>query len=186
MEGRGMTEEKLARYRSTGVFFVMLSVVVVTALATLAVTLRAALNSGDDTANTTPVDASQVDSYGLHDDQVQLFQVDGANDFEFVIAYAVELSLNYFFYYPVIGTILFSGILTCGRYPVWGGRPFELKEEAELAALEEGHEVILGSGGGGMNNSKNSTNRKSAKIVSDVEQPSVSNKISNKKTINRK
>lgn len=184
MEGRGMTEEKLARYRSTGVFFVMLSVVVVTALATLAVTLRAALNSGD-TANTTPVDASQVDSYGLHDDQVQLFQVDGANDFEFVIAYAVELALNYFFYYPVIGTILFSGILTCGRYPVWGGRPFEVKEEAELAALEEGHEVILGSGGG-MNNSKNSTNRKSAKIVSDVEQPSVSNKINNKKTINRK
>jgi hypothetical protein len=152
MEGRGMTEQKLARYRSTGVFFVMLSVVVATALATFAAALRTALNSGD-------TNEQQVKSYGLNDDQVQLFQVNGANDFEFLIAYSVELALNYFVYYPIIGTVLFSGILTCGHFPVTGGRPYELKEEAALAALEEegGQEGMM-------------VNGKSAKSASDIEQ----------------
>jgi hypothetical protein len=137
MAERGViTEKKLARYRSTGVLFVMLSVVIVTALATLAVTLRAALSSDDATEEV--VDPAAVHSYGLTDDSVQLFQVDGANDFEFILAYLVELVLNYFLYYPIVGTVLFSGILTCGRYGVFGGRPYELKEAAELE-LEDDH-----------------------------------------------
>lgn len=47
---KSITAEKLARYKSTGVWLVMLSVVVVTAIATFAVTLRAALdnNSSDE------------------------------------------------------------------------------------------------------------------------------------------
>lgn len=134
---REVTERKMARYRSTGVFLVMFSVVVVTALCTFAVALRNALDSDD-------VDAEQVENYGLKDENVDIWQVNGANDFEFLIAYLVELGLNYLVYYPVIGTILFSGILTCGRYQVTGGRPYELKEEA--AAKEEGDEVVLEDG----------------------------------------
>lgn len=124
----GLTEKKLARYRNTGVVFVVLSVVIATALATFAVALRAAISSSNTSNDAVAVDPETVQSYGLTDDNVQLFQVDAANDFEFMIAYFVELVLNYFIYYPVVGTVLFSGILTCGRFGgVFGGRPYELK-----------------------------------------------------------
>lgn len=163
MDGRGMTEAKLDRYRSTAVFFVMFAVIIVTAIATLAVGLRAALNSGGVS------DPQQVQSYGLNDDTVQLFQVDGAKNYEFVIAYLVEMALNYFFYYPLVGTLLFSGILTCGQFPVVGGRPYELREETELAALGEGFEVTLGNAGN--NNSNSNKTKSAAKFINDVEQP---------------
>lgn len=124
----GLTEKKLARYRNTGVVFVVLSVVIATALATFAVALRAAISSSNNSNDAVPLDPDTVHSYGLTDDNVQLFQVDAKNDFEFIIAYFIELVLNYFIYYPIVGTILFSGILTCGRYGgVFGGRPYEIK-----------------------------------------------------------
>lgn len=124
----GLTEQKLARYRNTGVVLVVLSVVIATALATFAVALRAAISSSNSSKEAVPVDPNTVHSYGLTDDNVQLFQVDAKNDFEFIIAYFIELVLNYFIYYPIVGTILFSGILTCGRYGgVFGGRPYEIK-----------------------------------------------------------
>lgn len=64
-----------------------------------------------------------------------------ANDYEFLIAYFVEIALSYFFYYPVVGTLLFSGLLTCGRYPTVGGRPYEIKQEmAEHGATNCGME----------------------------------------------
>jgi hypothetical protein len=142
-----VTEQKLTRYRSLSVFLVMLSVVVVTALATFAVALRAALSSDDgtqlvdsqtdDTGEAFVTKNAQLKSYGVSDDNVQLFQVDGANDFEFMIAYFIELVLNYFIYYPIVGTLLFSGVLTRGRWGVWGGRPFELKEEEEKERADD-------------------------------------------------
>jgi hypothetical protein len=132
-----LTEQSLSRYRSTGVILVVLFVIVATALATFAVALRAAISSPD--TNTGPVDTDTVKTYGLTDDNVQLFQVDGANDFEFIIAYLVELALNYFMYYPLVGTILFSGVLTCGRYGVLGGRPYEMKMDVDLDVVDEIH-----------------------------------------------
>jgi hypothetical protein len=137
MEGRGATPAKLARYKSTGVFFVVLAVVLVTALATFVVALRAALNQ-EDTVNA----QHDVHSYGIHDDQVPLFQVEQAHDYQFVLAYLIELLLNYFFYYFVVGTVLFSGLLTCGRFPVLGGRPYELREAAAAAATAQPKERL--------------------------------------------
>jgi hypothetical protein len=136
MEGRGLTPAKLARYKSTGVFFVVLAVVMVTALATFVVALRAALNENVNAVH-------DVHSYGLSDDQVPLFQVEQAHDYQFVLAYLIELLLNYFFYYFVVGTVLFSGLLTCGRFPVLGGRPYELRDAAAAATAQakEGLEV---------------------------------------------
>ena len=134
-----VTERTLARYRSLSVFLVMFSVVVVTALATFAVALRAALSSddapqlvvdeGSDNENAVVTKDATLAAEGATE---QLFQVDGANDLEFIIAYLIELVLNYFIYYPLIGTLLFSGILTGGRWGVLGGRPYELKVRAEL------------------------------------------------------
>jgi hypothetical protein len=49
--------------------------------------------------------------------------------YAFLVSYCIELVLSYTIFYPIIGTILFSGILTCGRYPVLGGRPYEIRQE---------------------------------------------------------
>lgn len=145
MEGRGLTERKLARYRSTGSFFVVVTVVVVTALATFAVALRAALSDGaDDPDGVERRDEAAPN--GLGDGGVDFFEIHDVNDFEFMVAYVVELVLNYLLYYFVIGTLLFSGVMTCGRFPVIGGRPYELKiqkEAKQMAKLEEGRRKVL-------------------------------------------
>ena len=45
-----------------------------------------------------------------------------------------KVILALFVYYPIGGTILFSGCLGCGRIPLLGGRPQEvLMEERRLA-----------------------------------------------------
>ena len=129
------TEQRMNRYRGTGTLLVMFSVIVVTALATFAVALRNALDSGD-------VAAEQVEHYGIGDENVNLWQVNGANDLEFLLAFLVELVLSLFVYYPVCGTILFSGILSCGKYPTTGGRPYELQEEVAAKTSGEGLEVV--------------------------------------------
>jgi hypothetical protein len=111
----------------------------VTALATFAVALRAALTTDDGVkAITSASDLEESSSLAYQQAHQQLLrvQVDGANDYEFIIAYLVELALTYVVYYPIVGTIFFSGILTCGRYPLWGGRPYEI-QEALQAELEE-------------------------------------------------
>jgi hypothetical protein len=150
-EGKAHKEEKLRRYRSTGSFLVIISVIGVTALATFAVALRAALTTDDGVkAITSASDLEESSSLAYQQAHQQLLrvQVDGANDYEFIIAYLVELALTYVVYYPIVGTIFFSGILTCGRYPLWGGRPYEIQEalQAELEEEldeEEGVEVEL-------------------------------------------
>jgi hypothetical protein len=44
--------------------------------------------------------------------------------FSFIVKYFVELILAYLLYFPLFGTIMFSGILGCsGRIPILGGRP---------------------------------------------------------------
>lgn len=137
--------EKAERYRSASVFLVMLSVVAATALATFAVTLRNAIDSGK-------MSPEEVRSYGAQGEQIKVFEVRNAESYEFIIAYLIELALNYFGYYPVVGTVLFTGILGCFKYTIIGGRPAEIKEmKARRAAdrraadekIEEGVEVEI-------------------------------------------
>lgn len=138
-----MKEERLRRYQSTGAFFVNVATIVVVAIATFACMLRAAMNA-DETGNTEIVASHQL----VHGE----FQKMEANkgiafqDYEFVVSYLVELLLNYFIYYPLVGTLLFSGCLNCfGRFPVLGGRAYEMKQLREKSDremdIEEGVEV---------------------------------------------
>lgn len=124
MNGRGMTEERLERFRSRGVLLVMLLVIIITALATFAIAVRSAVSELEK-------ESEIAESIGLTDEEIVLWQARDRNEFEFMIAYFVELVLNFFIYYPLIGTILFSGCLTCGRYPTIGGRPYEIKHDVE-------------------------------------------------------
>lgn len=127
----GDLKGRLASYQSmTRNVLVILCVLVAVAMSTLAGCIRAALDRDG-------VDRSAVKSGGLADDAVELFEIDTANDFEFMIAYLVEIILTMFVWYFVIGFVLFTGVLGCGKIPVLGGRPFDLlTEERERQALE--------------------------------------------------
>ena len=74
---------------------------------------------GDDNAEMDGADGGGADD----DFYVDWEQIDGPGSFRFLAKYSVELLLAWFFYFPVIGTIMFSGVLGCGRLPVLGGRP---------------------------------------------------------------
>ena len=50
--------------------------------------------------------------------------------FSFLLAYSVELIFALFVFYFLTSLVFFSGILGCGRVPILGGRPYELRKEA--------------------------------------------------------
>ncbi len=53
-----------------------------------------------------------------------------ATRFSFLLAYSFELIFALFVFYFITSTVFFSGILGCGRVPILGGRPYELRKEA--------------------------------------------------------
>ena len=95
---------------------------IVVALATLVVVWRAA----EETRNQCEEEKEEL---GLDDDACPEWgEIRGASSFSFLVNYAVEACLA-LLYFPLFGTILFSGVLGCGRMPVLGGRPYEVRKE---------------------------------------------------------
>ena len=120
--------EFCGRWRWLGSYVVIFTVIVVTAIASFAVVLRATL-----AANSSGATSQDLHSAGIFDDQIQLGDTN-ANSFHFLITWLIEVALALFFYNPIIGTIFFTGVLGCGRLPFLGGRPREMKLE-ERATL---------------------------------------------------
>jgi hypothetical protein len=111
---------------------VVLAVLLITALSTLVVVLRAMANESPSETLSDP--AAGVPSGGLIDDSLNLNEAPrDASAYKFLIGYAIELALALFVYNPLIGTVLFSGALGCGKVPVLGGRPYELACERREA-----------------------------------------------------
>lgn len=129
----GQPLSHLERYRRLGSLLVVLAVLLTTALSTLAVVVRAMTNnssSGGESMQTT----TGVPSAGLLDDALDLTEAPReASAYTFLIGYAVELALALVVYNPLIGTILLSGVLGCGKIPILGGRPYELECERREA-----------------------------------------------------
>ena len=119
--------ESLGFLRRMGSYCVGFMVVLIAAVASFAVVLRATLLSHEE------IDASILSSAGLVDDAISVGDgiVDDLGVFEFVIGYFVEFALAIFVYYPLFGTIMFSGALNwlgCGRVSWLGGRPYEMRQ----------------------------------------------------------
>ena len=51
---------------------------------------------------------------------------EGHQPFAFILSYLIEMFLVQFCYFPVVFTIIFSGVLGCGVLPILGGRPREI------------------------------------------------------------
>lgn len=118
---RGHTNyAKWKQFQKFGTFFVLLAVVLCTAVASLVVLLRVVAESNEG------VDVRNIDNQV---DQVDLQGVKHASSFRFLISYCIELTLALFVYYPMIAFMLFSGVLGCGRLPLLGGRPYEVRCE---------------------------------------------------------
>jgi hypothetical protein len=124
----GRSLDCLGKYRWCGGYLVVFAVVVVAAFASFVVVLRATLDS-----NGQDVDLSDLGTAGINDDNIKLGQTDEASAYEFMIGYAIELVLALIVYYPLVGTILFSGVLVCGKIPILGGRPYEVLVQKRLA-----------------------------------------------------
>jgi hypothetical protein len=74
-------------------------------------------NNGDDQQQ------AQEELENIHWDDLQ-----GIQSFSFLFKSSTELLLAWFVYFPIIGSVLFSGILGCnGRLPILGGRPRDIR-----------------------------------------------------------
>lgn len=63
----------------------------------------------------------------------------GQDYHSFLASYALEFAVASLVYYPVLETVLFSGVLGgCGRVPVLGGRPYETRREAKRPSHNSG------------------------------------------------
>jgi hypothetical protein len=124
----GRSLERLGNFRWCGSYIAVFFVIAFTACATFAVVLRATLDSNEEN-----VDLTDLGTAGINDDNIKLGKTSDASAYEFMIGYAVELVLALIVYYPLVGTILFSGVMVCGKIPVLGGRPYEVSRQKRLA-----------------------------------------------------
>lgn len=76
----------------------------------------------------------------VQDELLTLVQEQDFENYKFVVSFFVELLLSYIIFYPLVGTLFFSGVLaTCSNWPIFGGRPYEVQQSklAKQSALEE-------------------------------------------------
>ena len=114
--------ECLSGCKVLGNYVVVFVTICVVALASFIVLLRASLDSEG-------VALTDLDSGGLVDDQIHIAQVHGIESFQFLLSWLIEVAMAMFLWYPILGSILFSGILGCGTLPLLGGRPRDVKVE---------------------------------------------------------
>eukprot|EP00977_Amphora_coffeiformis_P010904 scaffold2576_cov175-Amphora_coffeaeformis.AAC.8 len=117
------SQESLERFQKYGTIFMVFAVLCIGAVASFIVVLRASVEDDEEEQ------VERFESGGITDDQVDLFGFQDKSSFDFLLSYGIELALALFIYYPVVGTVLFSGVLGCGKVPILGGRPYEVMVE---------------------------------------------------------
>ena len=122
----------LGKYRTFGSYFVLITVAVLVAAASFVVVLRASVVSRQETVEKV-AESRQIDPSSVKWGHVSSFE-----SFSFLVSYVVELTLAMLLYFPLVGTILFSGILGCACLPILGGRPVQVRKEQrrQLRELE--------------------------------------------------
>jgi hypothetical protein len=126
--------EAVACCPSLGKHMIRVFVLGIVALGVMIVLLRVAINEKQDRINESGVVTDMEDGGNNMDNGIDIqiddelgLDVQSASEFSFLLGYLVEIVLSLFIYYPIGGTLLFSGILSCGfKIPVLGGRPYEV------------------------------------------------------------
>ncbi|KAL3940771.1 MAG: hypothetical protein SGBAC_004753 [Bacillariaceae sp.] len=146
-EGGCMEQSRCCHCPSFGKTFLRIFVLAIILLTIFVVCLKVVI-ANDGSANVEAV--ADLDNY------------QAADDFGFVLAYLVGMTLSFFLWYFLGLFVLFSGVLGCYKLPVLGGRPREVAIEEKLIA-----------------NTSGSTH--SMNPFDDVEQPSPMSRKSSKK-----
>ena len=119
----------MTKYKGLCNFIVVTSVLLISAAATLAVVVRAHVEGGGEVDSA--IDSLQSTA-GFGSGGADVKGADSFTDssnYEFLMSYSVELFLAWFLWYPLIETILMTGILPCV------GRPKEVRREEEHELL---------------------------------------------------
>jgi len=124
--------ERCGFCKKFGSVLMVVIIAVVVAISTFIAVLRASIESSDE-----EISISNITSGGINDDVVDLGKIDGVQSFEFVLTFAIEMLLTYIIYFPLLGTILFTGVLGCGRVPFLGGRPREVWLEKKKRTIQQ-------------------------------------------------
>lgn len=123
--------ECLSSCKMLGSYLVVFITVIVVAVSSFIVVLRATIDSNGE------VTLTDLDSGGLSDDVIVIGQVESIESYHFLVTWLLEVAISLFLWYPLLGTILFTGILGCYRLPFLGGRPRDvLVEELEQEKRE--------------------------------------------------
>lgn len=120
---------------------VVTGVLLITAVATVAVVVRAHVEGGGEASVNSALDtfSSVGGSVGIGDSnnanttttaEAGTEYVSNKDNYEYLLAYSIELVVAWFIWFPLLETLMFSGITSricpCG---VGGGRPAELERE---------------------------------------------------------
>jgi hypothetical protein len=142
---------------SLGKHLLRFFVVMIIALGVLVVLMRVAITNHEEDNDVAEDVVTDSNVHLFEDDEVWKIQtdIDSAQEFQFLLGYFVETILAFFIYYPLGGTLLFSGILGCGCVPLLGGRPSEVAtEERKLKKqqlrLNPSGSTMESTGGGDM------------------------------------
>lgn len=118
--------EILSRCRILGNYLVIFITIIVVAVSSFVAVLRATIDSNGQ------VMLTDLNSGGLTDDAIQIGHVQSINSYRFIVSWLIAVAMSLFVWYPILGTILFTGVLGCYRLPFLGGRPRDiLVEERE-------------------------------------------------------
>ena len=105
--GRWGNKENSEKFKDAGSYALIPVVCVVIALAVITVLMRASWQ--DSEGQEIQYDDDQI-YYEIDTDNIQ-----SVRQFTFLTQYSIELFLAWFIYFPIFGSLIFSGILGCGR-----------------------------------------------------------------------
>ena len=124
--GRWGDQSQSKRYKDCGSYALIPLIAALLGFAAFLVLLRASEEEHQDMNDDDGVDADDGQQNGID------IEIHDWRSFSFLSQYAIEIALAWFVYFPLLGTIVFSGVLGCkGRLPILGGRPRDLKRVEE-------------------------------------------------------
>ena len=126
----GQGFEHWQRYQKYSNQFIYCTVLLVTAMATLVVVWRAALEQQQQ----------QQQQEEQNGETITLART--ASAYDFLVSYCVEMALALLVYWPLIGFLLWSGVFGCGCIPILGGRPYEVALEERRRRKSERNRMM--------------------------------------------
>lgn len=137
-QGNGDGGRVRALCQKFGIYVAVLVVII----AVVAATSMAVVRLNEDEQRQEEHAASLAEQFA----EERLNTTEDTSQFSFLLGYALELVVALFIFYFFTSTVFFSGVLGCGRLPVLGGRPYEMRKSRMSTDDDENEEENDGLG----------------------------------------